>query len=456
MSARILVVDDIDQNRRLLEARLQQGYHEVIHASSGQEAIEKAVRLRPNIILLDVMMPGLDGFETCRLLKADPVTAHIPIVMVTALSEVEDRIKGLEAGAEDFLTKPIDELALNSRIEALTRYNAVADELRQRQASGEAVGAFDEQETIELGRPVRVFIVDHDPRQAKRTATILRESGHQVVTLSEADGMSGLGQTGVDIIVLAVSGQPFDARKICAHFRMSENTRAISIILAVEPEDQEIAAEALKLGASDIVSVPINPQELIARVRTQSRRGRYIEIMRRRVDRGLELSVIDQLTGLHNRRFMVAHLQKMMQRATIGGTPVSLVALDIDHFKRVNDTWGHEAGDHVLQEIAGRLVEHVRPTDIVCRPGGEEFIVLLPDTPGDLACAAAERLRQAIAAEPFEVAEAPTTLDITVSAGVSTLEGPEDTPASLMRRADMALYAAKSDGRNRVKSQAAA
>ncbi|MEM7766577.1 MAG: PleD family two-component system response regulator [Pseudomonadota bacterium] len=455
MSTRILVVDDIEQNRRMLRARLEASYHDVIEAEAGVEAIEIAELERPSIILLDVMMPGIDGFETCRRLKSNPLTAHIPVVMVTALSDSEHRVQGLEAGAEDFLTKPIDEIALSSRIEALSRYNTVAEELRQRQASGAAVGAFDEQETIELGRPVRVFVLDELTRRANRTADILRSAGHTVVTLREADGMAALGETGVDIIVMPVSGQSFEPLKLCAHFRMSDRTRAISIIAAADEHDQDIAARAMKLGASDTVLMPIEPEELIARVRTQARRTRYIEIMRRRVDRGLELSVIDQLTGLYNRRYMVSQLQKWLQRSAMGGAPVSIVALDIDHFKQVNDTWGHQAGDGVLQDIATRLNAHVRPQDVVCRPGGEEFIIILPETAGDVACTAAERLRQAIAAEPFEVDAVPTTLDITVSAGVSTTSGRDDTPAALMKRADTALYSAKTEGRNRVKSLAA-
>ncbi|MEM0985769.1 MAG: PleD family two-component system response regulator [Pseudomonadota bacterium] len=455
MSSRILIVDDIEQNRRVLRARLEAAYHDVIEAESGLAGIKSAIEQKPSIILLDVMMPGIDGYETCRRLKADAATAHIPVVMVTALSDAEHKVKGLEAGAEDFLTKPIDDLALSSRIDALSRFNAVADELRQRQATGTALGALDEQETIELGRPVRIFVLDEVARRANRTAAILRDAGHTVMTLAEADGMGDLGETGVDIIIMAMSGQSFPPLKLCAHFKMSEQTRAISIIAAAEEYEQDLAAEAMKIGASDMILMPVDAEELIARVRTQARRSRYIEIMRRRVDRGLELSVIDQLTGLHNRRYMVAQLQKWLQRSSMGDEPVSLIALDIDHFKRVNDTWGHPAGDSVLQEIADRLTTHVRPRDIVCRPGGEEFIVILPETGGDLACVAAERLRQAVAEAPFEVDPSEAPIDVTISAGVSTTTGQDDTPAALMKRADDALYAAKSEGRNRVKSLAA-
>jgi two-component system cell cycle response regulator len=130
MSARILVVDDIEANRRLLQAKLEAQYYTVIQAENGPQAIEVAKNELPDIILLDVMMPGMDGYEVCRRLKEDPATAFIPVVMVTALSDTEDRVRGLEAGAEDFLTKPVDDFALMSRVGALMRYNAVASELQ--------------------------------------------------------------------------------------------------------------------------------------------------------------------------------------------------------------------------------------------------------------------------------------------------------------------------------------
>ncbi len=455
MSSRILVVDDIEANRRLLQAKLEANYNVVMLAENGYSALELAEREQPDIILLDVMMPGMDGYETCRRLKQGPRTAHIPVVMVTALSDIEDRVKGLECGAEDFLTKPVSDFALDSRIAALSRYNTVASELRQRQASGVAAGALDDNETTELARPARVFVVDESPRASKRCAAILRAAGHKVSTLLEAGDMGDLASGGVDILLLSLSGQSFDALRICAHFRMRESMRAISIILAAEPHDHKRAAQGLELGASDIIQVPVDPQELLARVRTQARRARYIEIMRQRVDRGLELSVIDQLTGLYNRRYMTKQLSQWMQRSLVGATPLSVVALDIDHFKQVNDEWGHSAGDDVLREVAHRLQANVRPMDIVCRPGGEEFLVIMPETPVQMACAAAERVRLSVASEPFDVSQVPRRLDITLSAGVSTLHDGSDTPADLMGRADKALYDAKRSGRNRVVSLAA-
>lgn len=455
MSARILIVDDIEANRRLLQAKLEAQYYTVLLAENGPQALQVASAELPEIILLDVMMPGMDGYEVCRRLKADPVTSYIPVVMVTALSEVEDRIKGLDAGAEDFLTKPVDDFMLMSRISVLMRYNAVASELRQREASGVRSGAMEEVSREEIDRPARVFIVDDDPRSSTRLANMLRAQGHKATTLLEAGEMGDLAAERVDVVILSLFCRSFDPLKLCAHFKVNPSTRSISVVLVCDPDERKMALKGLEIGASDMITVPVDRQELAARIRTQTRRTRYIDILRKRVDRGLELSVIDQLTGLHNRRYMMGQLQQLMARAARGGEPLSLMMADIDHFKKVNDTHGHQAGDDVLRKIGQRFLANVRPKDIVCRTGGEEFVVIMPDTPGEHARAAAERIRNAVAAAGFDVPGAGLKLAITVSAGVSTLHNGQDSMDDLLNRADSALYQAKSSGRNRVESIAA-
>ena len=455
MSARILVVDDIEANRRLLQAKLEAQYHSVILANNGQQALEMAVAHDPEIILLDVMMPGMDGFEVCRRLKDNPVTSHIPVVMVTALSDAEDRVRGLDAGAEDFLTKPVDDFLLTSRVNTLMRYNAVTSELRKREANGLKSGAVDGVLVEEVNLSARILLIDDNPRSSTRIANMLRENGHKVMTLLESGSMGDLAQERTDVLLVSLLCKSFDPLKLCAHFKTNDVTRAVSILLICDPLERARAVKGLEIGASDMIMAPIDKQELLARVRTQTRRTRYVEILRQRVDRGLELSVIDQLTGLYNRRYMTNQLQQFMHRAVVGNKPLSIMMLDIDHFKHINDSHGHQAGDEVLQEIANRLRQNVRPMDVVCRPGGEEFLVILPDTPGDLACAAAERVRRSVASEAFSVLGNSRQVSVTISAGVSTLTGSDDTMAELMGRADTALYQAKSAGRNRVESIAA-
>src|SRR5215472_14270275 len=173
MTGRILVVDDIEANVRLLQAKLQAEYYDVLVASSGPEALAMAAEESPDLVLLDVMMPGMDGFEVCRRMKNDPETRHIPVVLVTALDGRGDRITGLEAGADEFLTKPIDDIMLFARVRSLTRLKLVIDELRQREASGRRLGAIESAGARLGGGGGRVLIVDDHERQAERMAAEL-------------------------------------------------------------------------------------------------------------------------------------------------------------------------------------------------------------------------------------------------------------------------------------------
>lgn len=454
MSARILVVDDNLANRRLLQAKLEARYFEVILAENGQQALDLAGEKLPDIVLLDVMMPGMDGYEVCERLKADPRTAFIPVVMVTALSQQEHRLKGLKSGADDFVTKPFDDFSLMTRINTLLRYNSVAGELRQRESSGATISGFESDvEAHEMERPARVVVVDQNERRAKRIKSYLLQAGHQTASLQDSAGE--LSGRGIDVMVLPLDQKGFDPLRLCAQFKMVERTRAVAILIVCDETNRDKAMKALELGASDVINAPIDREELLARVLTQTRRTRYIEILRRRVDRGIELSIIDPLTGLYNRRYMMSQLNQLLNRSAQGDSPLSIAAFDIDHFKAVNDTYGHDSGDVVLEEFARRLQENVRPMDIVCRQGGEEFLVIMPGTRGDMACYAAERIRRSVAGAPFKVADAGLSLDITVSAGVATEDGPGKTSEEMLKRADGALYKAKHAGRNRVESVAA-
>jgi two-component system cell cycle response regulator len=212
---------------------------------------------------------------------------------------------------------------------------------------------------------------------------------------------------------------------------------------------------ALDIGVNDYLMRPVERSELVARVRTQLRRKRYSDKLRHSLQLSLEMAITDQLTGLFNRRYMSRHLGTLIDSANTTGKPVSFLILDIDYFKQVNDTHGHDIGDEVLREFAGRISANVRGIDLACRYGGEEFVVVMPDTDLNFAYMVAERLRQAVADAPFSITSAPGQLPVTISIGVTASEGTGDTAEALLKRADQALYRAKRDGRNRVVADAA-
>jgi len=454
VTGRILVVDDIEANVRLLQAKLQAEYYHVLTASDGATALAIAAEERPDLLLLDVMMPGMDGFEVCRRLKDDAATRHIPIVLVTALDGRADRITGLEAGADEFLTKPIDDVMLFARVRSLTRLKLVIDELRQREASGRRIGVIAGAASRLGGAGGRVLIVDDQERQAQRMFSELAIE-HRPVLESDPEKAHLTARGPVDLIIVNTMARSFDGLRFAAQIRSDESTRHLPILGVIDPDDRPRLVKALEIGLNDVLTRPIDPQELSARVKSQVRGKRYTDFLRNNLDHSLELAVTDQLTGLHNRRYMTGQLGALVNRAVRGGDPVSALMIDIDHFKKINDGFGHDIGDEVLREFAVRLASNVRAIDLPCRYGGEEFVVIMPDTRLEDAEKIAERIRRHVAGSPFRVSGGAESLTVTISIGVAATAGEGDNAEALLKRADEAMYTAKSTGRNAVIVKAA-
>ena len=454
MTARILVVDDIEANVRLLEAKLTAEYYDVITASDGPTALAIAASEKPDIVLLDVMMPGMDGFEVCRRLKDDPITRHIPVVLITALDGRADRINGLEAGADEFLNKPIDDVMLFSRVRSLTRLKTVIDELRQREASGRRIGVIAGAASRLAGSGGRIIICDDNDRQAQRIASELAIE-HRPLIESDPEKAHLTARGPVDLLIINTSAKGFDGLRLAAQMRSDEATRHIPILAVIDPDERARMVKALEIGVNDVLPRPIDPQELAARARTQIKRKRYTDFLRNNLDQSLELAVTDQLTGLHNRRYMNGQLSALVARAIKGGEPTAALLIDIDHFKKINDNFGHDVGDEVLQEFAVRLASNVRAIDLPCRHGGEEFVVIMPDTTIAAAERIAERIRLHVAGSPFRVSGGKEILTVTISIGVAATLGEGDTAEALIKRADSGVYDAKAAGRNKVIARAA-
>ncbi|HEX7969768.1 MAG TPA: PleD family two-component system response regulator [Stellaceae bacterium] len=452
MSARVLVVDDVEVNVRLLEAKLSSEYFTVITASSGEAALRAVRDEHPDIVLLDVMMPEMDGFEVCRRLKADARTADIPVIMVTALSEVSDRVRGLQAGADDFLTKPVNDVALFARVRSLVRLKRIAEEWRLRE---EIYGRFDN--VIGDVRPTedlssgRVVLWEESQFAGDRMAEMLQPVAAEVLRPSGPDALREMVDASIDLVILSLSGQR-DALRLLAQLRAAEASRLVPILLVADGDELPRLAKGLDLGATDYIVRPLDRNELIARARTQIRRKRLQDRLVDNYQRRLKLALTDSLTGLSNRRYLMAHLDELMSRTADGHGGPGVLMLDIDYFKRVNDTHGHTAGDAVLREVASRIARHVRGFDLVARYGGEEFVVVMPDTGLPVATIVAERLRNVIAEKPITLDGGDGEANVTVSIGIAVAREGGDTAAALLQRADKALYGAKASGRNCVYS----
>ncbi|HEY7581152.1 MAG TPA: PleD family two-component system response regulator [Acetobacteraceae bacterium] len=448
MTARILIVDDVPANTRLLEAKLSGEYYQVASAKDGFEALRMALDWQPDLILLDVMMPGMDGFECCRRLKQDPTTLHIPVVMITALGEPSERLHGLESGADDFLTKPVEYETLMARVRSLVRLRRLLDEWRARGETARAMGLTSEASAPPTVAGARALVVDDWDLGAQTIQDALARDG--IVAGRARTGVEALKLSAAipfDLIVLSLSLIEEDPLKLASSLRAADATRDTPMLLVAEPEERDTILRGFDLGANDWLVLPLDENELRARARNQLRRKFYQDRLRSDLGTALEMALIDPLSGLYNQRYLMRHLRGLLE--TSQNRDLALLMIDVDHFKTVNDDYGHAVGDKALRAVADVLRANTRVFDSVARYGGEEFVVVMPGVDLEGAAQAAERLRVAIAATAFAWEEG-MRYRLTVSIGVASNGAAPVTPEALLHAADLALYAAKRAGRNRV------
>jgi len=455
MTARILIVDDVPANTRLLAAKLSAEYYQVNTARDGFEALTSAKAWQPDLVLLDIMMPGMDGYECCRLLKDDPTTLHIPVVMVTALGEPGERLRGLEAGADDFLTKPVEYDTLMTRVRSLVRLKRLLDEWRARGDTARALGLATDHAIIPSVAGARILVVDDWEQNTRIVRDALTEDG--MIATSAPNGTEAIRMAAsdrFDLIVVSLTLANEDPLKLVAALRASDTTHEAPLLLMADPTGKDRILRGFELGANDWVVQPIDPHELRARARNQIRRKFYQDRLRSDLGTVLELALTDPLTGLYNQRYLHRHLSGLL--GTGQGCQVAVLMIDVDHFKSVNDRFGHATGDRALRLIADSLRLNTRVFDLVARYGGEEFIVVMPGAGTAEACAAAaERLRLAVEDIEF-IATSGVRAPLTVSVGVACTSADAAAPDVLLKVADTALYEAKRKGRNRVESARAA
>lgn len=448
MTARILIVDDVPANTRLLEAKLAAEYYQVASARDGFEALTAAREWQPDLVLLDVMMPGMDGYECCRRLKDDPATLHIPVVMVTALGEPGERLRGLEFGADDFLTKPVDYDTLMARVRSLVRLKRLLDEWRARGETARALGLSAEWSKIPAVAGARALVVDDWDQTAQGVQDALGEDG--VITGYARHGRDVMALTravAFDLIVVNMALADEDPLQLISALRASDATHETPILLVAEAGGKGRVLRGFELGANDWLAQPVDGNELRARARNQIRRKFYQDRLRSDLGTALEMALTDPLTGLYNQRYLRRHLSGLMDNGQ--GWQLAVLMIDVDHFKLVNDRYGHASGDRALRLVADTLRANTRVFDSLARYGGEEFVVVMPGTGAEEAEAAAERLRSAVEKVRFEATPG-TNLQLTVSVGIACSKDAANNPEGLLQTADAALYDAKRNGRNRV------
>jgi len=457
MIGRVLVVDDVATNRIVMKVKLEAAGYVPVVAASGAACLAVCARDVPDLILMDVTLPDMPGVDLLRRLRADPATSAVPIVMLTANQTDHLRVAAFRAGADEFFYKPVDDQVLLARIRHFMRAGDQVEGFDVANKTAIALFGLAEQASV-FYVPCTVAIVAQRSETAVRLRRMIAAHLPDRIVIMSADealtaGLKSGAAPDVFLIEADVGGAAGGLR-LMSELRSRTNTRHAAISIMVPDAGHAGAAMAFDLGANDVVSAALCPEEIALRLSRQLLRKREADAKRASVQDGLRLAMIDPLTGLHNRRYGIAQLGAIAERAQKDGSGFAVMVVDLDRFKSVNDRWGHAAGDAVLVEVADRLARNLRTGDLLARIGGEEFLIALPDTALPEARSIAERLCLAVHQEPVRLAD-DIKIRVTVSIGLAISMAQAvpmfvDNVSDIVDRADQALLIAKSEGRNQV------
>lgn len=460
MPKRVLIVEPSTTNGLVLKNGLSDAYYMVLHAPTGEEGLACARRDRPDLILLSLSLPDLSGIEVLARLKSDVSCRNIPVIGLLAQEEASLALSALEAGADDVLRQPLDPLVLKARIRNLVRFRRNSDILGQLGGELQPLMTHLYEPEARYDPAPQVTIIARDASTALRWRNRLpaaTRAQSQILTAHAAmNVLAAATSPAPDIVLIDAYGpEPDKLLRLMTEISALQPFSNTMFCVALPEGDRLHRANALDLEAHEIIAAEIDAEELHARLAVLFRRKSAADTARLGLERSLRMAAIDPLTGAFNRRYALPRLTEIADTALSEAVPFSLLLLDIDHFKSVNDCHGHAAGDHILVEVVQRLRRSLRPQDLLARIGGEEFLIALPRRGEEEARQIAEALRHDIAAEAFAVPRSATRIAISVSIGVADgacLGGATNPEAisALINMADDALIRAKSGGRNRI------
>ena len=451
---KILIADDSPVTLASLEKTLSGGLFQTIRAANGKEAFDKAVCELPDLILLDVMMPEMNGFEVARILKEDTRTRSIPIIMVTALDGPEHEHAGRAAGAEEYLSKPVRPQELIARANSLISLRQYRDQLSIRNHSqwsfivdrhSDDAGP-EPQKELPL-----VLLVEDNESDAELVRHFLKELPIRLERMSNGADAVEICQTGkVDLMLLDILLPGLNGFEVSRQVKSSEKGKDVPIVVITCLEDMESRLKCIELQTDDFLVKPIVGRELQARVKILLEKKKQLDKLRSHYEQALNSAVVDWLTGLYNHGYFKKFLDLEIKKSVRQRYPVTLIMMDIDNFKAVNDAFGHPTGDMILQQMAQVIRNAVREVDLVARYGGDEFAVVLPYSDGLGALRVARRIDEAIKRHGFSPRASAEKTRLTVSMGVAGY--PEDAVHvdELIHSADQKLYAAKIKGKNQI------
>jgi two-component system cell cycle response regulator len=454
LKRKILIVDDEPRNRKVLQAMLPEERFDTLTADNGEEGLAQAFAEHPDVILLDIMMPGIDGFEVSRRLKQDDRSKNIPIILVTALDEVDSRIDGLEAGAEEFLSKPVRPVELLARVSSMLQLKDYRDQLsirRRCESDFSKAGSKTAHVSKHPRKSPMVLLVEDNEKDAEIIRQGLSEQPIDVQTVSSGEqALARLLSDKIDLVLLDILLPDIDGFEVCRRMRSIERCKDTPVIALTCLDDLESRVKGIESGINDYLVKPANSRELRARIRVLLEKKHQLDTLRMHYESALNSAIIDWLTGLYNHGYFKKFLHMEIERARRHGYPITLLMIDVDDFKQYNDRLGHSTGDIILRDLAQHIRNSVREVDLVARYGGDEFAVILPYTDSRNAVMVAERIQRSIRELNFTCKGEAALNDITFSIGVAMYSVDAASEDGLIQTADQRMYAAKQKGKNRV------
>ena len=447
----ILIVDDDPLNIKLLAAQLTSKGYRVATACDGHAALKMVAADPPDLILLDIMMPGIDGYEVTERLKGNAETRDIPIILVTALSGDDEKEKGLEAGADEFINKPVNYPELEARVNSLLRLKEYQDQLGTRKKSANLMAHGIEESEVDTKEDANlptILIVEDDATSAKLIARYLSMIPCQLKIVDNGEQALRIASSHhIDIMLLDLMLKTIDGIEVCRTIKSNEQTIPIQVVMITSLTDTKSKLMCIEAGTDDFLVKPINKDELRARIKSLLKKKAYLDRLLAKVDGALYAAITDKLTGVYNHGYLKHFIELECKRSIRHQHRLALLMVDVDNFKKFNDQYGHQCGDCALNRIAKELKSNVRDIDLVARYGGEEFSIVLPYADLTAAENIARRILQSIS-DHCKIKNAPNAR-ISVSIGISIFPDFCDTSEEFLRTADLALYQAKSKGKNR-------
>ncbi|MBO9406090.1 diguanylate cyclase [Shimia sp. R9_1] len=470
MAAHVLIVDSISANRILLKVKLTGVFARVEQAASAGEALDLLHAETPDLLVLGGDLVDMSALKLCKLVKENPAFAHLPVLIANTEGTRMDRIDALHAGADDAFDMSVSTDALLARIRSIIRARSSYEELRLREQAGQIPGLAEQVSGFE--GPAQVLIASWNAAEgllwnAQLQACVPYGLRQQQISQIAQD-MSQFAAP--DAIVISLrTATPDESLRLLAEVRARATTRQAAVLVVLDAEDDTARINALDLGANDVLIDGFDAEEAALRLDAMIARKRLTDRLRKRVEDGLTAAVTDPLTGLFNRRYAMPHLTKLAQRAHSQRGDFAVMLADLDHFKEVNDRYGHAAGDIVLAEIARRMRRCLSQADLIARMGGEEFMIVVPVEDVTAAEQVAQRLCDVVRSEPVYLRGRDIQIPVTVSIGVAMgsdlikakspdckstqhlrLAAHDGIASALLDRADQALYGAKAEGRDKV------